>query len=426
MRVKKSKLLLGLLGIWLVMPSCKEDEATSFTRYYISGLHVADPGTTGTYTLGNMEGEFVWSISNTDLAEIKSSSGTDVEVSFKRSGEVVLTVSDGSKTGTLDITVLSVDASDVNVTYSGTGILSNNSEDTVFMTFGAPLVAVPELTLNGINANDTSAFYRDKDNKAIAAFISSGATLSALKAYKNSSTVYYSIYKAGSSNGQPEARLGSVAISEIYGGDTANSLYIKLPLVDNVAPVGQTKLSEKVANDNTKVSIRVTFNEAMRAVKASIADTLVFVDISGGGVKSITDTLWSTNDPAVWTMDYLTNGGGDGTLTVSIGAIVDLAGNSPVALPDATMQIDNTSPVALGSVSVLPNSRAISIDTEGQWLVLATGADAPTVLSDFTSGGVGDTIFVAEPGIYDVYFISVDEAGNVSDIVSELGITVLE
>ncbi|MEO9967286.1 MAG: hypothetical protein ABJF11_15920 [Reichenbachiella sp.] len=424
--IKNTNFFIGLIIVCLSIYSCDDDESTSFTRYYIQGQQAVDPGDSGVYSLGNHDGNFEWTVNDDDLAEIISTTDKEVEVKFKMSGVVRIEVTDGSKNGYLDVTVNSSDASEITATYAGSGILHNATQDTVFLSFSAALATVPKLILNGLNVQDTSGFFTDDDHKAIAPFNSAGETLSALKSYKSSESEYYAIYKAGAGNGQPEAKLTSVKIDETHGGDEVEDFYIKLPMVDNVRPIGKIELSTTAANDDTEVTITVTFNEAMRAVLSSDQDTLVFFDISGGGITSATDTLWETHDPMVWTSKFVTDGTGDGTLTVSIGDIVDLGGNTCSTLADATMEIDNTAPTASGSVAVLSDTQSVSITTEGQWLMVAADTDEPTSMADFASGGSGDKIMVVEPGEYDFYFIAVDAAGNESTIISQLGVVITE
>lgn len=422
----KENIFLAAFAL-LVLVNCDDDKDSGFSRYNILGNKTVDPEMTGNYSLGNHTGEFTWSVSDPAIAELVSSSGSDAEVRFLRSGDVRLSVTDGKKNGYLDIIVSEGSAEAVEVYYGRSGVVSESVTDTVFFQFDSPLAEIPDLVINGTNAGDTSAFFTDEKGEALVPFFSAGQILSALEQYDNEDpTLYYALYEGGTGNGQPEAMFESIVLSDIYGGDEIENLYFMLPKVDNVDPAGTVELSKEVAKDGDKVQITVSFTEQMRAMYSTYADSLVFVHFSGGGVTTRSDTLWATNDPLVWTLEYTIDGGGDGTMTVSIGDIVDLGGNLPISLDDATITIDNTPPAPDGEVTLLPNSQGISIVTEGYWLVVESGSAAPTKLEDFNSGGSGDKVLVLEAGSYDVYFILTDEAGNESEIIVEKNIVVTE
>lgn len=428
--------LLCLSVICLGFVGCDEDEnAAVATDYFIQGEKKVNPGETVKYIAGISDaakqnsGDRVWSVSDATIAEIVSasetSSRTEAEVKFLSTGQVSLILTDGTKSGSFNITVNAIAASGMTAAFEqGIGVLKSGAKDTVFFSFDADLAALPTIRMNGTNVSDTSGFFKDDKGKAIAPFNSTGEVLSALSAYNESKTKYYAIYEAGTGDGQPEAVLESIKVTDQFGGDELDSLFVKLPMIDNTAPVGEISFSKSSVADSTTVEITVSFSEAMRAPRSTKADTLAFVNISGAGVKAVTDTLWATDDPSIWTLSYLTNGNGDGSLTVSVDNIVDLGGNLIASMTVGDLLIDNTPPVASGTASAVSGSQAISIETEGWWLVVEDGADEPTGLADFSSDSSGDSVFTVAAGTYDVYFISVDQAGNESEIVSQLGIIV--
>jgi hypothetical protein len=190
-----------------------------------------------------------------------------------------------------------------------------------------------------------------------------------------------------------------------------------------------------VANDGTDVTLTVTFNEAVRAIAKGEGGTgvvtvgLAYSDMSGA---TVTDTLTATDDPSVWELVHTTNGTGDGLLNATIdpALIVDLAGNAisfPVGVGTLSVTIDNTAAVAGGTVVDL-GDHILQIATDNgddKWLVLESGADAPTV-GDFDGASQGDDQIVVVPGDYDVYFIHVDAAGNVSAIDGPNAVTIAE
>lgn len=405
----------------LVMFSCNDDDASDPASYAIFGDREVSPLTTGTYTLHVSGVDATWTSSDTDVMTITSTDASTAVVSFLKSGTVRLTATDGVRVGVVDITV-DDGGTDVTVTYAGTGSLKSGASDTVFFTFPAALTEVPSLIMN----EDTSGF----TSGGVAAFVSSGSSLTSLSSYNGSDEVFYAIYTAGSGDGQPEGLIESITLTDTYGGVTAENIYVELPVVDNTVPYAQIAFSQEVANDSTSVTITVTFSENVIPDYSYSPDSLIYINLSGGGVLDSTYSLTATSDAKVWTLSYMTNGGGDGTLTASVdeSSVTDYAGNEAY-VPSATMEIDNTAPdpATAGEFSVEVTGSVVEVTLSGddtvQWLYQTSGTDAPEV-SDFDDASSEDDIFSLDEGTYDFYYIATDEAGNVSAVESVTGVVV--
>jgi hypothetical protein len=191
-----------------------------------------------------------------------------------------------------------------------------------------------------------------------------------------------------------------------------------------------------VANDDTDVALTITFNEAVRPIaKGEGGSGVITVDVAYSDlVGSVTDTLTATDDPAVWQLLRTVSGGSNGSLDVTVdpAQMIDLAGNVvtfPVGADVVSLNIDNTAAVAGGTPSDFGNHilQIVTANGDDKWLVLESDpdVDAPTV-GDFDDAMQGDDHVVVAPGDYDVYFINVDAAGNVSAIDGPNAVTIAE
>ncbi|UXP32683.1 hypothetical protein N6H18_01725 [Reichenbachiella agarivorans] len=428
LRQKKFRLsgltLFSLLSlVMLFLASCDEDNTVEGDpRLFIEGPTGALPETSATYDLqADIGGTTSWTVEGP--AQILSSTTSTAEIQFLSVGDVTITATNGGLSGTYSVIVSSVEAaveSSMNF-----GKAKNGATDTLFLSFSAPLASAPTVVMNGLNAADTSAFFRGDMDSAISPFVS-GATLSSAASYKGSNMEYFAIFTGGTGNGQAEAIVKSATLSESYGGGTIENVYLLIQEVDNVAPIGSISFSQSAANDSTVVTITAQFNEAVRA-----ESNFIFIDISyadGSGV-AVKDTLWATADAAVWALDYTVNGESDEdpstNLNVSVSEVVDMAGNVPTVLDDASLIIDNIAPIAAGTATDSnPGTQVVTVMTSGEWLILKSGTEAPATLAEFGAGGSGNSTLVLDAGTYDVYFIEVDAAGNVSDIVTQTGFVV--
>lgn len=404
--------------------SCNEDDDTgSPASYAIFGEREVSPETTGTYSLHVDGVEATWTSSDPSIMSIISTSGSTVEVAFLKSGTVRLMATDGVRSGVVEITVANGNTG-ITVTYAGTGSLKSGTSDTVFFSFDAPLAEVSGVIIN----EDTSGFYKDPEGEPIDAFVSPGASLSAMSSYKGSDEVFYAIYTAGSGDGQPEGFIESFTLNDTYGGVVKEYTHIKLPVVDNTTPYAKVVFSDDVVNDSSVVTITVTFSEA---VMPDNADSIL-IYVSGAGVLEASYPLkaTTTTDQKVWTLEYTTNGNGNGTMTANVdpGTVTDLAGNTAY-IRSATLEIDNIAPFpaltnaftvdVTGSVLTV----TLSGEDEVRWMYLEGGATAPEA-GDFDEAFTEGDVFLLAAGIYDFYYIAIDEAGNVSDVESEVGIVV--
>ncbi|MBU2915311.1 hypothetical protein [Reichenbachiella agariperforans] len=436
-KLRQNKLRLSALTLFsllsmtvLFMASCDEDNSVEGDpRLVIEGPTTALPESSATYDLQvDIGGTTTWTVEGP--ASLTSSTESVAELTFNSVGMVTITATNGSLEGIYYVNVNAVDAAvAASMKY---GKANNGGTDTLFLSFPAPLASAPSLAMNGLNPADTSAFFRTEDNKSMAPFVSPGSSLSAAMAYKGSTMEYYALYTGGSGAGQAEAIVTSATVADNFGGSSIENVYLLIEEVDNVAPIGEIAFSSPVAKDSATVTISAMFNEAVRPVTVNPGEmNYIFIDISYGDGSGLVvqDTLWATDDPSVWSLDYTVNGESttdpNTTLDVSVSRVADLAGNIPTVLEDASMLVDNVAPVATGMVQdVDPGTQVVEITTSGQWLVREGGEPAPVFVAEFAAGGTGAATLVLDPGTYDVYFIEVDAAGNVSNIESQLDFVV--
>jgi hypothetical protein len=434
-----SLIKMALFSLLIVTMSSCEDEMSKFEqqdpdRLFVTGPRTAEPDSEATYSVAS--GSVSWSV--TGPATLSATSGEEVVVSFTGSGDVQISVSGGGLTGIADIAVSDI-TFEVGVSYALSGVVRDGSSDTVFFTFPRNLKAIPDFRQNGTNAADTSIF-DVVDGIGQTPFSSTGeVVLTALSKYKGSNSVFYSIYTGGSDEGQIEALMQNISIVDNYGGASVDSLYFQLHQVDNVAPIVDMNNSGwdvAVANDDTDVALSITFNEAVRPIaKGEGGSGVITVDVAYSDlVGSVTDTLTATDDPAVWQLMLTVSGGSDGSLDVTVdpAQMIDLAGNVvtfPVGADVVSLNIDNTAAVAGGTASDFGNHilQIVTANGDDKWLVLESDpdVDAPTV-GDFDDAMQGDDHVVVAPGDYDVYFINVDAAGNVSAIDGPNAVTIAE
>lgn len=409
------------------MSSCQEEdgnaiEYTPGNALMISGPKSAAVGESKEYYLNNnlKDADYNWSIESGATITENSDNDAYITVQFDAAGEYTLSVTKGDASGEMSIKVETQPA--VTVAYNGTGVLKGGDTDTVFFEFTTPLSGAPDFMVN----TDSSGF-----NAGELAFTS--GSLGALVEVDADS--YYAIYTAGSGNGTPEALFQDITANETYGSINVDSAFVKLYRVDNTAPVAELSYSETMVNDSTVITVTATFTEEV--MFADPADSALLVEFSGAGVMAETDTLITTEDPLVYTYDYIVNGNGNGTLDVSLSNIIDLAGNVLAGVNNTSaVVVDNNDPTLLAS-SANETGGAVEISMmsdengTGYYLILEDGADAPTSLASFDGApslslsalaSASETIAM-DAGDYDVYFIAVDGAGNTSAI-SQVDLTV--
>lgn len=405
--------LLLLAGFFV---ACEKDTEPFEGPYRLTmggGPSTVAPGTTHAYTLGDVKNPdtYTWSVEGP--AEFDgSATGATVSINFISVGEVVLNVTNGRDMRTRTITVAEIEPA-VTAALNGTGVLRNTVSDTVFFTFDAPLAQDP--TIEAVVGDD--AF--------------SSGTLGDL--VKVDAQNYYVIYTAGEGNGIPAIVLRDIVGNSDYGSITLDSAYVQLYRVDNLDPLADASYSQEAASEGAEVAVTVTFNEA---VMVEGDEEYMFITFSRSGQPVVRDTLEATEDPLVYTADYVA-GAGDGNVTVDLENVVDLAGNNVgIITNDDALEVDNTNPVVVGSAVDNGDDDFATINissTEagtGMYLILKDAETAPETVEEFMAAtGVASgsrtlvnrsaTVeVVLETGNYDVYFLAMDEAGNYSAITS--------
>lgn len=417
--------LILLLFATFIASCSDDDEVDDLSGPFfltINGPDEVVPGVQREYSVENYtpERNYTWSVEG-PAQIIGDASGQSITVEFTGLGEAVIKVENNRDNGNLTVAVEQVEPEVTTTLESegiiGEGMLSSGQQDTIFFEFNAPLTADPSIAMN----TGKSFFGADP------AFTS--GTLGDL--VKINSTTYYAIYTAGAGNGTPEAAITGLEATETF---TSDELHVLLFEVDNTAPVVDLSFSDNTVSDGTEVTVTATFSEPVRFENP--ADSALLISYSGGGMSVTGDTLQSTDDPRVYSYTFTADGGGaDGTVTFDIENVVDMAGNPLAAINNnAGLTIDNNfSGTVTGTAMDSGDFATISMtSTEsgtGQYVVLNTGADAPTSADDFDGGiasgsmtlnaGVMKSVNQSLPsGDYDVYFIGRDEADNYSAITT--------
>ncbi|MTI20933.1 hypothetical protein E1176_07860 [Fulvivirga sp. RKSG066] len=419
----------ALAGLVLFsLSSCQEEEGnvidyTPGNALMISGPKSVEVGESKEYYLNmNIKADdYDWSIGSGATISENAANDAYVTVTFDAAGEYTLIVTKGDASGELKINVETQPA--VTVSYNGTGVLRNGVSDTVFFNFTTPLSGLPDFEVN----TDSSGFYPGK-----LAFTS--GTLGPLVEVDADSA--YAIYTAGNGNGIPEALFQDITSNETFGSINVDSAFVQLYRVDNIAPIVDLSYSSLYANDSTVLKVTATFSEEV--MPDNPTDTTLLIAFEGAGVEAETDTLVATEDPLVYTFDYTVNGDSTGTLNVSLENVVDLAGNEPGLVRNASaVTIDNDNPTLSFADAVDQGNGLVSISMSsdevgtGYYLILADGADAPTKATEFDGDMTMSvspslstkTINVAQ-GDYDVYYIVEDRAGNFGTISTKEDLTV--
>lgn len=427
MKNKISFLLLLLVAVF-GFTAC-EDEVEPFndpTRLAIGGPDSASPGTSKTYTVGNVinPATYTWSVEG-PAQIVGTATGATVTIQFQSVGEAIITATNGTDTGRFTVDIENVaPAVTATLDTTRTGALKalrSGQSDTVFFKFDAPFSKMPTFALN---TADSTGFNQGKEP-----FVS--GSLGALTKGKDDQH-YYAIYTAGEGNGTPEAKFANIIATSAYGADTVKSAYVKLYRVDNIAPVADLTYSQQRASSGAVVTVTATFSEAVMSTDPT---GLLFVTLSGAGTTE-RDTLMATNNPQVYTFEYEAKAG-NGPIEIKIANVVDFAGNKLAALNNASeLVIDNTVPVVTGTASDAGSAASIIISSTesgtGMYVVMKAGSTKPATSEAFiaasgvASGSVqltaGKAKTVAQAlakGEYVVYFLAMDEAGNYSTIKSD-------
>lgn len=444
--------LLSLVVIFL--SSCYDDKTSDgFSRLYVSGPTGGSPNGTGTYSLGATEGSITWTIDDTSVASVTSTSGTDAEVSFLKFGTFRITASNGSMEGWLDVAVSEVGAG-VTASYHY-GMINDGGVDTLFLDFDSPLASTPEIVINGANASDTSAY-------GGTLFTSAGDDLTALT--KKGST-YWALYTGGEGNGQPEGRITKITPDPAYSDTAVDSVYFLLPMVDNAQPnilENNGPVAAVPVTWGSELEYEVVFSEAMRMTMADAADTAVWIHFDytrkvNGVDKAVEDSVELTSEDMVtWTAHYTVSDSiADlGAIAVSrgLGEWLDIAGNayvgSPAGDPDnlvvdmagptkpvTTASESSTTPTGVGNqrwLTLTAGSADAGIGVDGYFYHIkeayesdttATGVHnlGPKSLADFggeMSTGTEQKLMSTDSARYDIFWIAVDKFGYESDIDS--------
>jgi len=417
-----------LLAVFAI--ACSEDDANFNGPYRLNivGSSEVRPESSGVeYTLGDFSNpeDYSWTVEGPATIN-GSATGKTIIVDFQEVGNVTISVTNGGDAnGHLTVVVAETEPA-VTASLNGTGVLKSGASDTVFFDFDAPIQGTPTLEIT----SDSTQLNAGKP------FIS--GTLGALTEIDADS--YYAVYTAGSGNGLPEAVFYGIESTDDYGAVTVDTAYVQLYRVDNIAPVATLSYSSTTVNDSTVLTVTATFTEPVRNIDPM--DSAILISFSGAGVAAETDTLEATDDPLVYTYDYVVNGNvvGPANLDVDISNAMDMAANVLAPVNNTSeVVIENTDPTILLNNAVAGADAGTAVfsmtssDTGTGWyLILDDGDDAPTELSDFEgsasfdlSAGVSAsrTISIAQ-GDYDVYFIAGDEYGNYSDISAKVDLTV--
>ncbi|XXF78862.1 Ig-like domain-containing protein [Myxococcaceae bacterium GXIMD 01537] len=161
----------------------------------------------------------------------------------------------------------------------------------------------------------------------------------------------------------------SLTARAVRGGSTFTSV-AKTVVVDRTAPsVAGRAPASGAANVSVHDAIRVTFSEAMKP--GSVTDAAVTVTAGG---TSLEKTLALSSDGKVLTVKPSALLPVQATVTVTLGAVTDLAGNELTAAAPWTFTVPTWLPMG-GAISALPGS------TAAENVALKLGADGNPVIA---------------------------------------------
>ncbi|MBL6449781.1 hypothetical protein JMN32_25950 [Fulvivirga sp. 29W222] len=425
MKNKLSIFILSLITA-VLFTACGDDDSTfnGPFRLNIAGSSEVRPESTHEYTIGDFTSadSYTWTVSGPATVS-GSATGNTVSITFGEVGDVVITVTNGTDTGTFGVEVANTEPT-VSVSYNGGGTLRTGEADTVFFEFDAPLALDPSFAMN---TTDSTQFNGGTP------FVS-GSLGPLVKVDADS---YYAIYTAGDGNGTSEALFQDIKSTATYGDVNIDSAFVKLYRVDNIAPVATIDYSPALAMDSTVITVTVTFSELVMAANPAV-DSSLLISFANAGVATETDTLIATEDPLVYTYQYTLNGEGNGQVEVIVSNIADLAGNTS-EISSYELVADNTAPgidwyidefTGYAEVGFILLGMGPAEAGTGYYAVFPSGAAAPASLEEFENGVVSGTKQInagtyviynvpLEAGNYNIYFIGEDLAGNMSPISSD-------
>lgn len=403
--------VLAIGSLLLAACSENEDANTIDQILYIDGPGNVSPESTAEYTAAEFGGSVTWSV--TGNASLGATNGSAVQVNFTGVGTAVLSATGSGYSGSIEIAIDPIGAELSGVSFGTSSTINNGATDDVTFTFAAPLASVPTLALTGD--------------------FSSGSITTLTEVGGSNMTKFVATYTGGTGNGQVQGRLTNVTVSDTYGGGTAAEIVANLHTVDNVRPHGKLSVSASNAKTGTALTFTMTLNEAARANGSMV------VDVTGAGIGGapIQVTLAASGDAAVWTGTHTVTGTDEGGLNavLDVSTVIDAAGNAPTTMDNVVaVTIDNTAPaLTQASLAVTPEvgePRTMNVatapqETEIMWIWLPSNSQfVPAGPSDFEGEGMGNSKFTVGKGMYKIYFMEVDAAGNESNIVLSDVITV--
>ena len=418
MKNKISIILLSLLTVF-AFTACEEDQEIFDGPYRLTlgGPRSGLAGGTATYTLGDIQNpdSYTWTISDPSVAQfVGAGSGATVVVEFLSVGDFELSVTNGTDFRDISVEVEPIEPTPtVALDTATSGIaLSGGESGMVFLHFAGPVESIGsiEVTEDPTQFNEGEPFV-------------SGSISDLQRIDENT---FSAVYTAGEGNGTPEAAIYGITGTDASGGVTIDTAYVQLYRVDNEAPTADLTYSQNRARAGSDVTVTATFSEEVMGER--------MISLTQNGVTE-TAALEATDDPLVYTYTY-TAREGEGTVNVELTETTDFAGNEVAAVTNANrLVIDNTAPVVEGVATDNGNVATIGVfSTEAgtaRYLVLEEGDAAPASVEEFMAneGGVAGALSVVgnrfeytdvilSSGLYDVYFLAEDEAGNFSDIAS--------
>lgn len=415
-RLKNVFHLIILIGIVVIIPSCNDDDdAGGFDNFQpiiteINGSQDVELETTVQYSvLARSGSSYEWTSTSGTIELIENSSGfiagNIIEVTFDEIvSSATISVTETAVNGNTTSQDLQVSISNsrpiATASLVGPGSYSDGLEDSVKVTFDFP-VSEPTISSSGLSSN------------------LSNTTMTSLS---GSDTEYFTIVTFDATGTDSDIEFTISGATRSLGGMTMENTTLDAE-VDNTRPNATISFSRTRIKDGDKLDLSVAFDEEVTAT-----DSTISINIAGNGVDI--DTLFHLNESGVWqTTSYeFPEGIGDQILTLTLsGNATDLARNdlntNPASVP---LIADNTAPILSAGSAVDAGAYAsLSITTNEDgfisYLILTRGEDAPTdedFLQNDSASMMTPSVFdvTLDPGTYDVYLLSTDEAGNTSDV----------
>ncbi len=469
------KFSFSLFFAVVLLIACEDDEGILMTEVpvtsKISGPDAVEIASEGvSYSVSQRLGStYEWSVSDASVSNA-STSGTlkidftdfPLNVDSTATVTVVETNSNGVQGEEMSKTIkITVSRPTVNVFPASDIPLRKDSSEFILFAFDKPLATAPSLEVLPVVGLTEKGSFGEVKEMVITDTVDI-VTGAAARAFWKADpepvgSVYYAEFTANVGNASAAEVSVSDAVATIeHGGLEMSEASAEISRVDNIGPFAKFTFSDQLVKDgDDSVSVTVTFNEPL-TLKIKPGD--IKVSFAGGsGIPEMEETVLKTAlndedeiiDNTVWMFKYLPTEG-DGILDFSVTGAVDVAGNEQgVIVPGSKNKfiVDNTDPVLSGESAIEVNDEnygeiTLQSNEDGTvfFILIADGSEVPEVAdvvganpsitlnsgNSAVKGGSPVTLntIVLEDKKYDIYVVIRDDAGNETDVLGPIELSI--